>query len=100
MKSSAVVQENNHISKKDFNDFLLKEYDNIAQAHFNTKQTLTAFFRYYLLIIALPAPFSAFILTRLSEQNTLGFLANITSNVSLLIFFIGLLVCSTSPIYR
>ncbi len=79
-------------AKKEFNDFLLKEYDNIAQAHFNTKQTLTAFFRYYLLIIALPAPFSAFLFTKLSELNTLGLIVNVVSIVSLLLFFVGLVV--------
>lgn len=42
--------------KESYDKFLLKEYDNIAQAHFNTKNSLIQFFRYYLLIIALPLP--------------------------------------------
>jgi hypothetical protein len=37
-----------------FEKFLLKEYDNIAQAHFNTTATISTFFRYYLLIISFP----------------------------------------------
>ena len=50
--------------------FLLKEYDNIAQAHFNTKNNLSVFFRYYLLIMALPLPLFAVILGNMPGQTT------------------------------
>lgn len=36
--------------------FLITEYNNIAQAHFKTSETITTFFRYYLIIVALPVP--------------------------------------------
>ncbi|WP_243361594.1 hypothetical protein [Fundidesulfovibrio terrae] len=39
-----------------FEDFLLAEYNNIASAHFNAKTQISNFFRYYLLLIALPLP--------------------------------------------
>lgn len=38
----------------DFSEFQLKEYDNISQAHFKTNEMMVAFYRYYLLIMALP----------------------------------------------
>lgn len=41
----------------DFSDFQLKEYENISQAHFKTNEMMVAFFRYYLLIMALPITF-------------------------------------------
>lgn len=34
--------------------FLLTEYNNIAQAHFNTKSSIATFFKHYLLIVSLP----------------------------------------------
>ena len=38
----------------DFSDFQLKEYENISQAHFKTNEMIAAFFRYYLLLMAIP----------------------------------------------
>jgi len=37
-----------------FKDFLLSEYSNIAQAHFKSIETISTFFRYYLLIMSIP----------------------------------------------
>jgi hypothetical protein len=39
---------------KQFAEFLQKEYDNIASAHFNTGTTITRFFQFYLVIVGLP----------------------------------------------
>ena len=41
-------------SKNRFEDFLLAEYSNIANAHFKSIDTVSTFFRYYLFIIAIP----------------------------------------------
>lgn len=38
----------------DFKRFQLKEYDNISQAYFKTNEVLATFYRYFLLIIAIP----------------------------------------------
>jgi hypothetical protein len=92
MNPSSHDNKNENYPKKEFNEFLLKEYDNIAHAHFNTKQTLTAFFRYYLLIIALPAPFSALLFTKTTEFKATDIIVGLVSNVSLLIFIVGLIV--------
>jgi len=45
-----------------FSDFLLAEYENIAGAHFRAIQTITSFFRYYLLIMSVPVSAIAFLL--------------------------------------
>lgn len=39
-----------------YEQFLLKEYDNIAQAHFNIVNSISDFFKHFLAIIALPIP--------------------------------------------
>jgi hypothetical protein len=41
-------------SKKAFDDFLIAEYNNIAQAHFNTVTSISEFFKHYLVIVSLP----------------------------------------------
>ena len=45
-----------------YEEFLLKEYDNIAQAHFNMVSTISTFFKHYLLIVSLPIPLLAWVL--------------------------------------
>lgn len=37
-----------------YKDFLLKEYSNIAQAHFKSIESISNFFRYYILIMTIP----------------------------------------------
>lgn len=37
-----------------FSEFQIKEYENISQAHFKTNEVLATFYRYYLLITAIP----------------------------------------------
>jgi len=46
---------------KNFRDFLLSEYSNIAQAHFKSIETISTFFRYYLLIMSIPISIIAII---------------------------------------
>ena len=41
-------------SADDFTQFQLKEYENISQAHFKTNEVLATFYRYFLLITAIP----------------------------------------------
>lgn len=38
----------------EFSKFQLKEYENISQAHFKTNEVMSAFYRYYILITAVP----------------------------------------------
>lgn len=51
----------------DFTQFQLKEYENISQAHFKTNEVLATFYRYYLLITAIPVTTVGLALMRLSE---------------------------------
>jgi len=48
--------------RRRYEEFLLHEYDNIAQAHFNTVNTIATFFKHYLLIVSLPIPLLAWVL--------------------------------------
>ena len=41
-------------SDEEFNNFQLEEYKNISQAHFKTIETISIFFRHYLLIMSIP----------------------------------------------
>ena len=41
-------------TKESFEKYLLTEYNNIANAHFNTINTISSFFRYYLIIMSIP----------------------------------------------
>jgi len=45
---------------KDISDFMLSEYQHIADAHFETAKQISSFFRYYLLIVSAPAFFILF----------------------------------------
>ncbi len=41
-------------SAEDFTQFQFREYENISQAHFKTNEVLATFYRYFLLITAIP----------------------------------------------
>ena len=41
--------------KNNTSNFLLKEYDRISEAHFNTSNQISLFFRYYLTLMSVPA---------------------------------------------
>jgi hypothetical protein len=40
--------------EKAFNDYLLEEYKNIAEAHFKTIETITEFYKHYFTIVSIP----------------------------------------------
>lgn len=52
----------------DFTQFQLKEYENISQAHFKTNEVLATFYRYFLLITAIPITTIGLALMKLSED--------------------------------
>jgi hypothetical protein len=43
------------MSENRTSDFLLKEYERISEAHFNTSNQISLFFRYYLTLMSVPA---------------------------------------------
>jgi len=52
--STTEKQTNDHPQGTDFKEYLLSEYSNIAQAHFKTIDTISTFFRNYLVIVSIP----------------------------------------------
>lgn len=79
-----------------FEDFLLDEYSNIAQAHFKSMETISTFFRYYLLIMSIPISTITIIiqitLVNVQFLNTLKQYYPLFSIVLLAIFIIALLI--------
>ena len=47
----------------DFGEYQLKEFERIAEAHFKTADAIASFFRYYLIVMSLPATAAAFLLS-------------------------------------
>jgi len=84
-------------SQDKFEDFLLQEYNNIAQAHFKSIETITSFFRYYLLIMSIPISAVAIISQIILDKNQLAnFISLYSVPITVVLFiisFIGLFVC-------
>ena len=78
-----------HDEGKDyFTQFQLKEYENISQAHFKTNEVLATFYRYFLLIAAIPITAIGIALINLSDDGIGAegrFLAYIIFGVSTLL---------------
>lgn len=52
--STSQRQADDHAEEAEFREYLLSEYSNIAQAHFKTIDTISTFFRNYLVIVSIP----------------------------------------------
>lgn len=76
-----------------FEDYLLSEYQNIAEAHFRTIEAISSFFRYYLIIMGVPFTLYAVIIA-LSPQIAQIFyaLVALTAVVSVVIALVGFFV--------
>jgi len=77
--------------------YLLKEYEHIADAHFNVSQTISSFFKYYLILMAIPLSITSYLISPTASNNSDYVL---TKNVSIIIAsafgilcFIGILLC-------
>jgi uncharacterized membrane-anchored protein YitT (DUF2179 family) len=68
----------------EFEEFLLKEYENIAKAHFEAQKQFAVFFRYYILFASVPV----LILTTADQHNKV-FTSNIFAYVLLFLAFVG-----------
>jgi hypothetical protein len=68
----------------EFEEFLLKEYENIAKAHFEAQKQFAVFFRYYILFASVPV----LILTT-ADKNNKVFTDNIFAYVLLFLAFVG-----------
>jgi hypothetical protein len=47
-----------------FGEYQKREFDHIAQAHFKTVDSISSFFRYYLVVMSVPATAAAFLIGR------------------------------------
>jgi len=72
----------------DITDFLLREYENIANAYFNAHDTTAKWFKYYLIMLASPFSFIVFIYHNNSDDFNLF---NLSITISILILLIGIL---------
>ena len=52
---------------QDFTDFQIQEYDKIAEAHFKANDTISSFFRYYILLMSIPLTASVLIFARTED---------------------------------
>lgn len=78
---------------QEFEQYLLKEYENIAEAHFKTIEAISSFFRYYLIIMALPFTlYSAIIGLSPQMGQFIYALAFLAALVSLIIALVGFFV--------
>jgi len=68
----------------EFEEFLLKEYENIAKAHFEAQKQFAVFFRYYILFASVPV----LILTT-ADKNNKVFTDNIFADVLFFLAFVG-----------
>jgi len=75
-----------------FKNFLLSEYSNIAQAHFKSIETISTFFRYYLLIMSIPLSAIAIISQIGSDKVQLtSFVNQYKLPISIILFCISLI---------
>jgi hypothetical protein len=71
----------------DFDEFLIHEYENIADAHFETGKQVSTFFNYYLLILAAPV-----VILTLVENKDIGKVVAAKDGADLLIHNFAILI--------
>lgn len=76
----------NSTGNKDITDFLLTEYENIANAHFNAQEILSRWVRFYFLVVAVPLTLLALV-SRAGQDIDL---LNLKPYFSFLIFLVGI----------
>jgi len=76
----------------DFDNFLHAEYQNIAQAHFKSIETISSFFKYYLLVMAVPLSALAVIFQAINVNifNVINNYFELSALSLILISFIGI----------
>src|SRR6266571_5426633 len=73
-----------------FEGYLLKEYENIAQAHFKTIEAISSFFRYYLAILAIPIALVGIVAGLASKPELVTVVSNLRYPVVLVLVAIAL----------
>jgi uncharacterized HAD superfamily protein len=76
-----------------FEDYLLSEYQNVAEAHFRTIEAISSFFRYYLIIMGVPFTLYAVIIALSPQMAQIIYaLVALTAIVSVVISLVGFFV--------
>jgi uncharacterized HAD superfamily protein len=75
---------------EEFDKFQLEEYKNISQAHFKTNETISIFFRYYLLIMSIPILVAGFFV---QTGNIIIYFEEYYQIFAILLFIIGIIGC-------
>lgn len=84
------MNDEDRINLAKFDRYLLSEYEHIAEAHFKVNDTVTAFFRYYLLIMSLPiSVIAALIVVGSNDSFPVGFLEAYVHLVAAVFLVIG-----------
>jgi len=76
--------------KSDFKEYLLSEYSNIAQAHFKTIDTISTFFRNYLVIVSIPISLIAVLVSIFSGSETIETILSIRIPLSVILLAVSL----------
>ena len=82
-------------AEKDFERYLLAEYQNVAQAHFNSIEAVSSFFRYYLILLAIPITLTGFFSVFSSREEILQIISSLrvpVASISFVIALVGFLV--------
>jgi len=79
--------------KSDFKEYLLSEYSNIAQAHFKTIDTISTFFRNYLVIVSIPISLIAVLVSIFSGSETIETILSIRIPLSVILLAVSLARC-------
>ena len=76
-----------------FDNYLLSEYEHIAEAHFRTIEAISSFFRYYLIIMGVPFTLYAVIIALSPQMAQIIYaLVALTAIVSIVIALVGFCV--------
>ncbi len=76
-----------------FENYLLSEYQNVAEAHFRTIEAISSFFRYYLIIMGVPFTLYAVIIALSPQMAQIIYaLIALTAIVSVVIAIVGFFV--------
>lgn len=70
MHTEGCLNYNGGMNNAEFNSYLKSEYDHISEAHFRTIDTITAFFRHYILIMSIPISLIAAFVAITQSNNT------------------------------
>ncbi|GAH97234.1 unnamed protein product, partial [marine sediment metagenome] len=88
--STAQKQVNGHPEGADFKEYLLSEYSNIAQAHFKTIETISTFFRNYLVIVSIPISVLAILISIFAGAEALRTIVLIRVPLSVILLAVSL----------